>query len=217
MANNPALQARAFIALGVLCRSPDLVTDDLMDQVLHTLKNVCANPKSDDLLVGIIACLTRLYRYLPSTSRYNRSLFWIGMTIIQICEPRVFTAGISLIETILTVLDANDAFKENGLAKTMMAAREPVQASLVRLDGITGISFETNFSFAVASHLLKGLRHPSTKTTTARLLHTFLSIAAKRGIGSEVLGYLIALLATDNLPADIDQLYVSAHRMIHHF
>lgn len=44
--SNPAIQARAFIVLGVLCRSSDLVTDDLMDQVLSTLKSVCANTKS---------------------------------------------------------------------------------------------------------------------------------------------------------------------------
>jgi hypothetical protein len=33
------------------------------------------------------------------------------MTIVQIYEPRVFTAGIALLETIITVLDTNDAFK----------------------------------------------------------------------------------------------------------
>lgn len=66
---------------------------------------------NNDLLVGIIACLTRLYRYLPSTSRYSRTLFWVGMTLLQIYEPRVFTAGIALLETIVTVLDTNDAFK----------------------------------------------------------------------------------------------------------
>jgi hypothetical protein len=38
-------------------------------------------------------------------------MFWIGMTIVQIYEPRVFTAGIALLETIITVLDSNDAFK----------------------------------------------------------------------------------------------------------
>ena len=95
------------------------------------------------------------------------------------------------------------------LAKTLLASRAEIQVPLTRLEGVTGINFESNFSFAVACHLLKGLRHPSTKTATARLLNTFLSITAKRSpVGAEVLGYLTALLPTEGVPSNLDQLYV---------
>ena len=64
LASNPALQARAFIVLGVLCRSSDLVTDDLMDQVLATLKNVCANPKSVSRYSSLFLLLSFLLMFL---------------------------------------------------------------------------------------------------------------------------------------------------------
>lgn len=97
--------------------------------------------------------------------------------------------------------------KDQGLAKTLMAARQPIQGPLARLDGVTGINFECNFSFAVASHLLKGMRHPSTKTSTARLLTTFFTCSSKRSVGSEILGYLVALLPTEGIPTNLlDQL-----------
>ena len=109
----------------------------------------------------------------------------------------------SLHSSVLTLI------ADTGLAKTLLASRTAIQTPLARLDGVTGINFESNFSFAVACHLLKGLRHPSTKTSTARLLTTFLGITAKRGVGSEVLGYLTALLPTEGVPANMDQLYVT--------
>ncbi|EGC30977.1 hypothetical protein DICPUDRAFT_50487 [Dictyostelium purpureum] len=75
-----------------------------------------------------------------------------------------------------------------------------------KLDGITGVSFESNFSFAIASHLLKGLKYPSTKTTTSRLLTTFLTISAKKSNGSGILGYLAALLTTESEVGNLEQI-----------
>lgn len=120
-------------------------------------------------------------------------------------SPRTFLllASFSLYFLLLT------HHTDSSLAKTLLASRSTIQAPLTRLDGVTGINFESNFSFAVACHLLKGLRHPSTKTATARLLNTFLSITAKRSpVGAEILGYLTALLPTEGVPSNMDQLYV---------
>eukprot|EP01113_Clastostelium_recurvatum_P009144 TRINITY_DN1436_c0_g1_i2.p1 TRINITY_DN1436_c0_g1~~TRINITY_DN1436_c0_g1_i2.p1 ORF type:complete len:2696 (+),score=879.69 TRINITY_DN1436_c0_g1_i2:238-8325(+) len=213
LGTTPALQARAFITLGAICKSQALVSDFLIEQVLTTLRGVISNSKcltdNNDLFVAIISCLTKLFEYLPVGSKFTKPLFWVAMTFVQIYETRVFTASITLLEVMIKTMDNNESFKDYPLAKSYMTVRQnhPIQPILNKLDAITGISFESNFSFAVAAHLLKGLRHPSTKTATARLANTFLNITMKRlGVGPEILGYLAALLPTDGDTVNIDPL-----------
>ncbi|KAF2077194.1 hypothetical protein CYY_001515 [Polysphondylium violaceum] len=208
---NPPIQARSFITLGIIARSANYVSDELFENILRVLKNVVTStPKQiiteyNDLIVGILSCLTKLFEYLPANSKYLTSLFWVATTFIQIYDPRIFTAAISFLEVMLKVLDRADCFKES-VSKTFLQAREPYNTILSKLDAITGISFDSNFSFAIASHLLKGLKYPSTKTTTSRLLATFLSITAKRSNGSPNLGYLAALLTTEGELSNLDQI-----------
>ena len=75
-----------------------------------------------------------------------------------------------------------------------MEARDAtLEPHLSKLDQITGMSFKQQFSFAVAGHLLKGLRHATTKTTTTRVLSTLIDVC-RENVGANVLGYLAALL-----------------------
>ena len=75
----------------------------------------------------------------------------------------------------------------------MNARQGPLEPMLQKLDQLTGLNFEHSFSFAVAGHLLKGMRNPSTKTATVRLLSTFVDVC-KENSPSNLLGYLAALL-----------------------
>jgi len=194
---NTSLQPRAIIALGVLCNSSSLVTDDLMSQVLRTLQDVLvAGHKLDqDLPLSLIICLTRLFEHLPSRSKYFKPMFWLAMVLLEIDEPSLFAVAIGLLEVVLKSLDNHDCFAD-GIISYCMAAREEcgLEEALSKSDQVTGINFKTSFSFAVAGHLLKGLRKPATKTATARVLSTFVDIAAKKSIGNNMLGYLAALL-----------------------
>lgn len=61
----------------------------------------------------------------------------------------------------------------------MMSTREPLEWHFKQLDHSVGLSFKSNFHFALVGHLLKGYRHPTTVTRTARVLTMLLAIVAK--------------------------------------
>jgi len=199
---NVALQPRAFIAMGVLSLKDtnriSYVTDDLMSEVLLRLRDALSTYVKDvgnDLPVSIILCLSRLFEQTNPSSKFFNELFWVAMTLIQIGDIKLFTASLSLLETILKTMDYHECFKDQELAIYLMARRDgAVDQLLSKLESSTGISFKQSFSFAVAAHLLKGLKQSATKTATARVLSTFVDIAAKRALGPSVLGYLAALL-----------------------
>jgi neurofibromin 1 len=112
---NPVLQPRAIVAVGVLCSAPSLVTDDLMAQVLTTLRDILPAVKLDlDLPMSLIICLTRLFEHLPPTSRYFRPMFWVALTLLQIDEPKLFAVSIGLLEVVLRRLDRDSPQCING-------------------------------------------------------------------------------------------------------
>lgn len=63
----------------------------------------------------------------------------------------------------------------------MMATREPLEWHFKQLDHAVGLSFKSNFHFALVGHLLKGFRHttPTTVSRTSRILTMLLGIVAK--------------------------------------
>jgi len=114
---NPALQPRAAVAVGVLCCAPWLVLDDLMSQVLVTLREVLPSSRSSgelELPVSLIICLTRLLEHLPLTSRYFRSMFWVALILLQIDDPKFFAVSIGLLEVALRRLDRDSTECING-------------------------------------------------------------------------------------------------------
>lgn len=63
----------------------------------------------------------------------------------------------------------------------MMLTRDPLESYFKQMDHNVGLSFRTNFHFALVGHLLKGYRHPTATTVsrTVRVLTMLLSIVAK--------------------------------------
>ena len=63
-----------------------------------------------------------------------------------------------------------------------MSARKAYDLYFSQLDRVLGISFTTNFDFALACILMKGLFHPSplTATRTVQLLQMMVSISGKK-------------------------------------
>jgi len=145
----------------------------------------------------LIMCLNYLYEYLPPTSAYFKSLFWVAMSIVQISDVKLFNAAVSLLETILKIQDFSGGFG-GGIEECYMIVREgPIDQILAKLGQVSGLNFGNSFSFGVAGHLLKGLKHPKAKENTSRLLSSFLDISIKTQIGTNILGYLAALLPVE--------------------
>lgn len=63
----------------------------------------------------------------------------------------------------------------------MTVTREPLEWHFKQLDHAVGLSFKSNFHFALVGHLLKGFRHPTPTTVsrTSRVLTMLLGIVAK--------------------------------------
>ena len=67
------------------------------------------------------------------------------------------------------------------------------KAALEKLDQLNAFNFNANFSFALAGHLLNGMKNANTKAATAKLLSTIISYSREPNL-SNLLGYLCALL-----------------------
>lgn len=63
----------------------------------------------------------------------------------------------------------------------MMGTRESLEWHFKQLDHAVGLSFKSNFHFALVGHLIKGFRHPTPTTVsrTSRVLTVLLGIVAK--------------------------------------
>ncbi|PNF21159.1 hypothetical protein B7P43_G05091 [Cryptotermes secundus] len=85
----------------------------------------------------------------------------------------------------------------------MMSTREPLEWHFKQLDHAVGLSFKSNFHFALVGHLLKGLRHPTPTTVsrTTRIVSMLLGIIAKPHkrdkfeVTPESVAYLAALVS----------------------
>ncbi|RKP27599.1 hypothetical protein SYNPS1DRAFT_26753, partial [Syncephalis pseudoplumigaleata] len=215
---NPAIQPRAFVVLGCLAR--DAVDDDLLYQILVALKGALSLFEEGDcsLIVSIVMCLTSIAENLDASSKYLRQLFWLAIALIQIGHVPLFPSALNLMEVVLQTLEDNGFFQDELPADFLLRARETLFASPAIMAGYDHTSdgsetlngspsterlpyindmFTTNFPFAVATTVLKGLKHSQTITATTNALTTFLEISAQepsKTVDPNLLGYLAPLL-----------------------
>ena len=101
---------------------------------------------------------------------------------------------------------------ERGLSEYFLSTREgDLEPFLDKLDQVSGLNFNLNFSLAIAGMVLKGFRHSgsSTKPITARFITTLISCSNEKDL-SLLVGYLAVLLphSQDDLSPFIKQLFV---------
>ncbi|KAK2173204.1 hypothetical protein NP493_892g01057 [Ridgeia piscesae] len=197
---NPALQPRAIIVYGCISKS---VTDSEIKQLLRILVKALESYTDVTLIDAIIMCLTRLQPLLRPDSPIHRHLFWAAISVLQLDEVSLYASGLALLEQNLHTLDNMGLFENQSLEKIMMETREPLEWHFKQLDHSMGLSFKTNFNFAVVGHLLKGFRHPVTNTVsrTIRVINMLMSITAtsnkrdKFEVTPQSVPYLAALVS----------------------
>ncbi|KAI8328834.1 hypothetical protein BC941DRAFT_216115 [Chlamydoabsidia padenii] len=194
---NPAIQPRAFVALG--CLATDEVDDDLIYQILVALRGALAifNDTDASLIVSIMMCLSNIIDHLTVGSRYLHSLFWLAIGLVQMNHPATFTGAVRFLQAVLRALDSHQLFVHQDMATALLEARSPMVDVSRELDRLNGISFDTHFSFAIAAMLFKGIEHH--KEAVYECLTTFLEIDGKKlematTVDSAALGYLVGLL-----------------------
>ncbi|XP_049282168.1 neurofibromin isoform X4 [Anopheles funestus] len=175
---NPALQPRALIVFGCISKS---VTDQDVKQLLRILVKALESFNDIILLEALVMCLTRLQPLLRPESPIHRALFWVAVSVLQLDESTLYAAGLALLEQNLHTLNSQQLFDNQNIADVMMATREPLEWHFKQLDHAVGLSFKSNFHFALVGHLLKGFRHPTPTTVsrTSRVLTMLLGIVAK--------------------------------------
>lgn len=149
---NPALQPRALIVFGCISKT---VTDPEVKQLLRILVKALESFNDVMLIEALIMCLTRIQPLLRSESPIHKALFWVAVSVLQLDEISLYAAGLALLEQNLHTLNCQGMFDHAKISDIMMATREPLEWHFKQLDHAVGLSFKSNFHFALVGHLLK--------------------------------------------------------------
>ncbi|XP_037955193.1 neurofibromin isoform X2 [Teleopsis dalmanni] len=200
---NPALQPRALIVFGCISKS---VTDHDVKQLLRILVKTLDSFNDIILIEALVMCLTRIQPLLRPESPIHRALFWVAISVLQLDETDLYSAGLALLEQNLHTVKSQGCFDHVNIADVMMNAREKLEWHFKQLDHAVGLSFRSNFHFALVGHLIKGFRSPTAATVsrTVRVLTMLLNIIAqpagrdKFEVTPESVAYLTALVAVSD-------------------
>ncbi|KAI8085069.1 uncharacterized protein BX664DRAFT_266338 [Halteromyces radiatus] len=196
---NPAIQPRSFVVLG--CLAQEEVDDDLMYQILVAMRGALAifNDTEPSLITSIMMCLSNIIDSLPDDSQYLLPMFWLAIALVQMGHPATFSTATRFLQAVLRALDTRKLFAQRSVTDVMLDIRQPFADVALELDKETGVSFTTNFSFAVAGILLKGVKHSEPRDLVFQCLTTFLEIECKHSMEQNMveagaLGYFAGLL-----------------------
>jgi neurofibromin 1 len=141
-------------------------SDGEIKALLRILVKALESFSDIDLIDSIIMCLTRLLPLLSPESKIHKFMFWIALSVLQLEETQLYASGLALLEQNLHTLDHMLSLFENTsthqqqtLEKIMMDAREPLEWQFKQLDASMGLSFKSNFNFALVGHLIKGKKY----------------------------------------------------------
>lgn len=219
----PAIQTRAFISLSILAKSD--VDDDLLYQILVALRSALESYDDSDTMtvVSMLRCLCKMTPGLQTKSRYLTQLFWLAVALLESSSNAVYIEAVELIQVTVEALAEQGAFKENDVATTLLAGRVALVEAACQIDQMLGISFESNFSFSLATTIFKGLRQPALKEFAEKTLRSVLRVtvqscasrphdeeAACSPVCPEILGYFIALLPISTTSATFRKLLEEA-------
>ncbi len=228
---SPAVQTRAFVSLGILATSD--VDDDLLYQMLVAFKTALSQSHESDItsVVSMLRCIFRVVPALPFNSRYLPQIFWLAVALLQSSHMGIYVEAINLLRATLERMAEHGAFKERGVAVTLLESRVPLEEIAVQLDQILGLSFDVSFSFSLASIIFKGMRHSGLRDSVAATLRSLLRVPihscsdphhADDGPGAamcpEIIAYFIALIPVSTTPeafmtllraAEVDESWLS--------
>ncbi|KAJ2930404.1 hypothetical protein H1R20_g6694, partial [Candolleomyces eurysporus] len=217
---SPVVQARSFVSLGALATSE--VDDDFIYQIMVSLKTSLTRVQDNCIItiVSMLRCLCKLAPALEDQSRYVPLFFWLGVSLLQAGHPSFFEEASSLLTTSLELMEKQGLFRQHTVSSVLLEHRLPLDSVTQQLDDILGISFDSNFSIALAHIIFKGVRHSALKDSAEIMLRCLLQVTVRsdrRGmtngsnkyrevLSPEVLGYFLALLPFSSTTASYSRL-----------
>lgn len=208
----PYVQYRAFVVLGLLASSDTSeVDDDLLYQMLVAFKHALTFSAENDpaAVMSMLRCIARVVPGLNPDSRYLPQVFWLAVALLQSTYLPLYEEAARLLEVTLEAMAHQGFFENRQMSTVLLEARGPLSDITTQLDDIMGLSFDTGFSFSLASIIFRGIRPPAVRPVAKALLKTVLRIAAGSSghdndidldtatpipLNHDLLGYFLALL-----------------------
>ncbi|KAF7335246.1 hypothetical protein MSAN_02335100 [Mycena sanguinolenta] len=203
---SPAVQMRSFTTLGTLLTQE--ADDDYLYQMLVALRTALmqANETDAAIIVTMLRSLAKVVPALPDTSRYFVSLFWLAVTLLESSHVVFYPEASLLLSVTLESMRARGMFQHGSVSTVLLDGRDALDSVLHQFEQFLSISFDTNFSFALASVLFKGMRASIVKKEAEAVLRALLGVTMRphiregemngfrEALSPEALGYFIALL-----------------------
>ncbi|KAG5638080.1 hypothetical protein H0H81_001930 [Sphagnurus paluster] len=215
---SPAVQTRAFISLGTLATSD--VDDDFLYQILVAFNNALEKVTDTHTLsvISMLRCMCKVVPALPRDSRYLCLLFWLAVALLQASHLSIYVEAAHLLRVTLENIEQRGMFASESVPSFLLQSRAPLEEITSQLDEIMKISFESSFSFSLASIIFKGVRHGGLRDAAESVLRSLLCVTVRAetahdipngfrdGISPEALGYFLALLPVSTTPTTYRQL-----------
>ena len=185
--NNPAIQPRAFAVMGCLAREE--VDDDLLYQVLVALRSSIGRIGEEgncEMLVSIVASLSKMLSKLPTSSRYGLQLFWLAISLLRLVPHALFNCAGQFLEAVLANISTISDLKGPKMVPNLMQGRSQLEEAAIPLDEVYGVRFtQENFHFAVCASLARGLTDTVSRPVAMRVLSAFLGLTNLPPAGTE--------------------------------
>jgi hypothetical protein len=208
-----AIQTRAFIVIGTLATSD--VDDDLLYQMLVAFKTALSQSSETNTtsVVSMLRCICKIVPALPDNSGYISQVFWLAVALLQSSHIAFYIEATDLLRTTLEHMESRNRLR-GSVSATLLDGRNPLEDIAIQLDQLLALSFDSSFSFSLASIIFKGIRHSMLKDSAEAALRTLLRITVRSGASAsgtaeesrdvlhpDALGYFLALLPLSTTPA----------------
>ena len=156
-------QFRSFTILSKFTDSK--LEDETFYQMLLVFKrNISSSSQDDQASAALLRCVRMAVPGLLPQSRYLGSIFWLAVSIIQAEQSQLYDEAIQLLRVIVETMERHCMFDraaltpQNPMVAVLMDARGPLRDAAVKLDQLSGLSFETDFGFSLTAILWDGIR-----------------------------------------------------------
>ncbi|TFK43927.1 hypothetical protein BDQ12DRAFT_702865 [Crucibulum laeve] len=221
---SPAVQMRSFSSLSTLAISD--VDDDYIYQILVAFKTGLS--KADEThtmsVVSMLRCICKLVPALEEQSKYVCPFFWLAVALLQSSHIAFYVDATALLRITLDTMEARGMFANESVSTVLLEGRSFLSTPSQQLDELLRLSFETNFSFSLASIIFKGLRHSGLKDAAESVLRSLLCVTVrsyeatsnvpngfKDSICPDALGYFLALIPVSVTTASYRRLLKDCH------
>jgi len=151
--------------------------------------------------VSAILCLSQMSSKLDADDETHSQLLLLSLVICTSCDQPLVLAALHMFDTALDRISISKLFKESSSLENYFKkalGNENFERHVARLESLSQISFNTHFSFAIATFLMKGITFPVTKVATTKLLLKLIAVSKMLNQSNkDLLGYFTALIPYD--------------------